>query len=141
MRKAPLPTHAKVLDRLELPRDLISLVQTDKLLERVEEAHCYIDALNAQLDAWEASNPTLAAAAPWHSARESWKVAGRPRAPWWEALQIFGQFPAVRRFGDPWHGGNNVLRLATYEREKHNAYRRAAGKKAKEHRERLGMRR
>lgn len=43
--------------------------------------------MNALLDAWEAANPSLAAKTPWHQSREAWQASGRPRPPWYEALQ------------------------------------------------------
>jgi hypothetical protein len=79
------------LNYLHLPIELITLVREGRLHTEVAAAYAALDALNARLDAWEASNPRAAALTPWHQGREAWKAAGRPRPPWYEALRWHGE--------------------------------------------------
>jgi len=52
------------------------------LLAQLEEVYAQVDELNVRLDALEARNPQGARALPWFEARQAWKAAGPPRAPW-----------------------------------------------------------
>lgn len=88
----------KALDRLGLS-GIYSLIKRGELHQAIEQAYAELDALNERLDAFEAEHPEVAACLPWRDAREAWKAAGRPRPPWWEALQ-YG--PHWKDWAPPW---------------------------------------
>lgn len=79
-------TALKALDRLGL-NGIYSLIKRGELHQAIEQAYAELDSLNERLDAFEAEHPEVAKRLPWRDAREAWKTAGRPRPPWWEALQ------------------------------------------------------
>lgn len=80
--------HDEALERLGLPRDLLTLIENGTLEREVLRAYERIDAVNARLDAWEAQNPDAATELPWFKSREAWKASGRPRVEWYAALRL-----------------------------------------------------
>lgn len=84
------------LRRLNLPIDLVELIESDRLFDAIDCAQATIDALNDELDRWELVNPEAARLAPWFEARQQWKAAGRPQAPWYVLLRSVQRTPFAR---------------------------------------------
>lgn len=86
------------LETVGLPRRLVELIAAGTLLQELEKAYALLDELNELMDALEARNPEGAKALPWYEAREAWKVAGRPRPPWYQALTVYDGYRTYQRF-------------------------------------------
>jgi hypothetical protein len=78
----------RVMRKLNLPRDLVKFIKQGTLEIEIAKGYADIERLNAVLDAWEVLNPELALAMPWAESRLAWKIAGRPKAEWYEVLML-----------------------------------------------------